>query len=74
MKKQINIEGMSCNHCVKHVTSALENIADVKSVTVSLQAKNAVIEMDTAISDGNIRNAVEDAGYDVVSVVELIDR
>jgi copper ion binding protein len=71
MRKQINIEGMSCNHCAKHVTSALEEISGVKSVDVNLQAKTAVIETDQDVIDSNIRNVIEDAGYDVVSIVEL---
>lgn len=71
MKKQINIEGMSCNHCVKHVTSALEEISGVKSVSVNLQGKNAVVEIDKEISDSDFKNAIEEAGYDVVSIVEL---
>ena len=31
MKKKISIEGMSCSHCVNHVTNALSEIDGVKN-------------------------------------------
>ena len=71
MKKQINIEGMSCGHCVKHVEQALKEIAGVTSVTVDLKGKNAIIDLSNEVADSELKNAVEDAGYDVVSVVNL---
>ena len=67
MKKQLSIEGMSCGHCVKHVTSALEGIKGVTSVHVDLTAKNAVVEGD-ALDDAEMKAAVADAGYTVVAV------
>ena len=30
MKKVIKIDGMGCQHCVKSVTNALENVSGVK--------------------------------------------
>lgn len=68
MKKQINIDGMSCSHCVKHVTEALEELKGVTSVNVSLEDKNAVIEAENDIDDETLKAAVEDAGYDVTSI------
>ena len=46
MKKVINIEGMSCNHCVAHVKEALEGINGVNVLEVSLDNKNAVVETE----------------------------
>lgn len=71
MKKQINIEGMSCGHCVKHVEEALKEIAGVANVTVDLKGKNAIVELNNEVADSELKNAVEEAGYDVVSVVKL---
>ncbi len=71
MKKQINIEGMSCGHCVKHVEEALKGLAGVTSVSVDLQGKKAVVELSSEISEQDIRNAIDEAGYEVVSVVNL---
>ncbi len=71
MKKQLNIEGMSCGHCVKHVEEALKEVPGVAKVAVDLKEKKAVVELSGDVAEATLKNAVEDAGYDVVSVVEL---
>lgn len=69
MKKKLNIEGMSCMHCVKHVKEALSEVAGVKSVDVNLDEKYAIVEVDNA-SEEAMKAAVADAGYDVVGIEE----
>ena len=59
------IEGMSCGNCVRHVTEAIQGVAGVKSVQVSLESKLASIESDSQIDETALRKAVEDAGYKV---------
>lgn len=66
MKKIIKIEGMSCMHCVKHVKDALEEIKGVASVEVSLDSKTAEVELNENIDNDVLKDAIEDAGYDVV--------
>ena len=66
MKKIINIEGMSCNHCVSHVKEALEALNGVNVLDVNLDNKNAIIE--TEVENNVIINAIEEEGYDVVSI------
>ena len=39
MTKELHIEGMMCQNCVKHVTKALESIDGVSEVNVSLEEK-----------------------------------
>jgi copper chaperone CopZ len=70
MKKQIGIEGMSCGHCVKHVEEALKEIGAAK-VEVNLQGKYAIAEADIEIEDAKIKEAIEEAGYDVVEVKSI---
>lgn len=65
MSKKIIIEGMSCGHCVKYVTTALEELG-LSKVNVDLDSKSAVIEGDA--SDEAIKAAIEDAGYEVVEI------
>jgi copper ion binding protein len=43
---EIPVFGMSCQHCVKAVTDALGAHNAVKSVTVSLENKNARVAFD----------------------------
>lgn len=69
MKKKLNIEGMSCMHCVKHVKDALSEVPGIKSVDVNLNGKYALVEAEGA-SEEAMRSAVADAGYDVVGIEE----
>ena len=68
MKKIINIEGMSCENCVKHVTESLENINELNSVKVSLLRNAAKVESKEDVEDEKLKKAIEDAGYKVTSV------
>jgi copper ion binding protein len=65
MKTTLKIEGMSCDHCVKHVTKALEELSGVKSAAVSLKEKSAVVDHEDAVTLAAMKAAVEEAGYEV---------
>ncbi|MBU3215358.1 cation transporter [Clostridium estertheticum] len=67
MKKKIYVEGMSCGHCVNHVSEALKEIG-AKDVEVNLESKLAITEIGDNITDDVIKAAIEDAGYDVVKI------
>lgn len=69
MKKKINIEGMSCGHCVAHVKEALEELKGTSSVEVSLEEKNATLE--TILDNDTLISAIDEAGYDVISIEEI---
>lgn len=71
MTKKILIEGMSCGHCVKHVTEALKEVCGVKSVDVDLAGKKAVVELAHEVDDEKIKAAIDDAGYEVVGIETL---
>ena len=67
-KKIINVEGMSCEHCVKAVTDALKNLAGMGSVIVDLESKTAAVEYDPQqVSIEKMVEAIEDQGYEVVA-------
>ncbi|WP_207670914.1 heavy-metal-associated domain-containing protein [Caloramator sp. E03] len=68
--KKINIKGMSCMHCVMHVKNALNEVNGVKAVDVNLKENYATVEGEN-INDSDIKNAIEDAGYEVVSIEEV---
>lgn len=63
MEKILNVEGMSCNHCTASVKKALEGLDGVKEADVSLEEKNARVELDKDVADEALVKAVEDAGY-----------
>jgi copper ion binding protein len=67
MKSTLKIEGMSCDHCVKHVTQALEGISGVASAKVSLKHNNAEVEHSDAVSQEALKAAIIEAGYELVT-------
>lgn len=70
MKKlTIQIDGMTCNHCVAAVDKALRAVAGVESVEVNLSKKVAVLSVDSAkFVESAARDAIVAEGYTVVSV------
>lgn len=60
----IKIEGMSCGHCKAAVEKALQGVAGVETAVVDLEKKHAVVTGNAAMEA--MREAVEDAGYEVV--------
>lgn len=67
MTKTIKIEGMSCSHCSARVEKALNAVAGV-SAQVDLESKKATVTLSQPVEDAILRKAVEDAGYEVVSI------
>ena len=67
-KKVLSIEGMMCQHCVAHVTKALQGVAGVSDVKVDLDSKSASLAADAGVSDDALKKAVVDAGYEVTAI------
>jgi Cu+-exporting ATPase len=68
MKKNLSIEGMTCKHCVMHVTKALEELTGVSNVLVNLEGKSATLDAEDVVNDEQLRKAVEEAGYNITSI------
>lgn len=61
----LNVEGMSCNHCVKAVEGALEKVGATGKV--SLETKQVNVKYDESkLNVEALKTAIEDQGYDVV--------
>ena len=67
MNKTMIIEGMMCAHCQARVEKSL-NALDVVEAKVDLAAKSAAITLSKDVSDDVLRNAVTEAGYEVISI------
>jgi Cu+-exporting ATPase len=62
----IPVEGMTCDHCVGTVKSALERLPGVHSASVDLANRRAEVSLDPEIADRlKLKTAVEAAGYSV---------
>jgi len=67
MKTNLNIEGMSCEHCVKSVTTALQAVEGVKKAKVNLKKASAVVEHSDSVTIDALKKAVEDAGFKIAA-------
>ena len=66
--KTITIKGMMCTHCERHVKEALLAIPQVTGAFVSHEKGTAVITLAENVSDQTLKKAVEDEGYEVVTI------
>lgn len=64
MLTTLRINGMTCNGCVKHVTTALKGVPGVTAVEVNLAEHQAKVVHDPQASPvASLVAAVEAAGY-----------
>ena len=69
MEKEMKIEGMMCQNCVRHVKNALSAVDGVKDVDVSLENKSAKVTLEKDVDSSVLKKAVEDEGYSVVEIL-----
>jgi len=62
----IKIKGMSCQHCVMAVTTALSGIEGIKNVQVDLSKGEATFSEDRPVEKALIRERIQKAGFEVV--------
>lgn len=65
-KVTLNVQGMSCDHCVKAVEGSVGKLNGVNAVKVNLKAKTVDIEFNAQdVSVDKIKETIDDQGYDV---------
>ena len=64
MKLNLKINGMACEHCVKSVKEALEEIKGIKVLDVKIGSAEVEAENDNILNE--IKEKLDDAGYDLV--------
>lgn len=63
-----DVKGMSCGHCKSSVEDALKGLEGVKNAEVNLDTGKVDVTYDDAkVKVADMREAVEDQGYDVVA-------
>lgn len=60
----LEIDGMSCSNCVRHVEAALLDVDGVDVLEV--EVGRAVV--DTEVYEDTLRDALEEVGYELVSI------
>ena len=58
------VPGVSCEHCRVAITNEVGTLGGVSAVAVDLEAKTVTVS-GAGLDDAAIRNAIDDAGYDV---------
>ena len=67
----LKIGGMSCQHCVDHVTKALQELPGVATVFVDLSSGRATLEIEEAyFYMEEAAEAITEAGYDFLGQIE----
>lgn len=61
----LHVQGMSCNHCTRAVTKALESFSGVTSVDVDLQKGEATWTEETPIDIKEVKEALRKIGFEV---------
>lgn len=62
---ELKVDGMTCGGCAASVKRALQALDAKANVDVDLPGKT--VKVETAAQLDAVKNAVEDAGYDVLS-------
>ena len=61
------VPDVSCQHCVRAITDELTKVPGVRQVGVDLETKVVTVEHDGSVSDAQLRQGIEEAGYDVAA-------
>ncbi|MFI0417691.1 heavy-metal-associated domain-containing protein [Spongiactinospora sp. 9N601] len=61
------VRGMVCGHCARFVGEEIERVPGVDAVTVDVDGGTVTVTSDRALDVGEVRAAVEEAGYELVS-------
>ncbi|MBX7223845.1 MAG: cation transporter [Blastocatellia bacterium] len=66
----LQIEGMSCGHCVKAVESALQSVSGVTVKAVAIGSAEISFNPEQ-VSRDSIAAALDDAGYELATLPTL---
>ena len=64
------VEGMHCEACASRVKKALETKKEIKKIKVDLKTKQVLLSYIGSLEQQEIRNIVEDLGYQVIEMRE----
>jgi copper chaperone CopZ len=64
--REYTVNGMTCEHCARSVTDEVEQVPGVAGVDVDLETGRVAVRGE-GFSDDAIREAVDEAGYEVIT-------
>jgi copper chaperone len=67
LTRTLEVEGMSCNHCVMSIKKAVGELNGVSNVSVDLETKTVTVDYNPElVAIETVIEAIEDQGYDVI--------
>ena len=63
--REYTVQGMTCDHCALSVTEEVSQVPGVTGIDVDVAAGRVLVRGE-GFSDDAVRDAVDEAGYDVV--------
>ena len=66
MNKILNVDGITCEHCVDTIKEAVEILDGIFNVDVDIEKKQVVVEFDEKIAKTeDLIDKIEEAGFKV---------
>ena len=63
----LNVEGMTCDHCVQTIKKAVNNLVGISRVEVDLENKQVAVEYDKALVKlDSITDKIVEIGFEVI--------
>ena len=64
----LNVDGMTCDHCVQTVHNALKEIAGVQKVSVNLERKKVSVDYDELqVGLEVIKSKIKEVGFEALN-------
>lgn len=60
----LQVDGMSCSSCVRHIDRALRSVDGVRGIEVRLKDRRVVVTHDGSAPVDELVEAVREAGYE----------
>ena len=70
MTIELIVPEMSCQHCVNAITGEVSQLQGVQNVAIDLNTKHVRVDADPQVTPQAVIAAVNEAGYDQVTVVQ----
>ena len=66
MQKIIDVDGITCDHCVATITKAIESLSGIIKVNVDIQKQQVVVEFNESLKNSKkILEKIGEAGFEV---------
>lgn len=69
MTKEFTVRDISCAHCAQAITKEVTGVQGVQNVKVDINTKRVSVEANDQVSTDTIVNAINEAGYADITVL-----